>query len=215
MAALRPAGRGSGGASVEVSEHVTVHTSGNGAASVTDQEIVSRIGAGDVEAFEVLYRRYAASMARFAYSQLRSVEAAEDVVQEVFLALWRHRERWVLSGTVQAYLFGALRNGIVSHRRKQLARGGRLERVGEGVIAALPSASRADDRVREAELVEAIEKAIDGLTPRCREAFLLVRQQHLSYAEAAEVMGVSVKAVEMSMVRALAALRKQLADWCE
>lgn len=194
---------------------MTVRTSGNGASSATDQEIVSRIGAGDVDAFEALHRRYASPMIRFAYSQLRSAEGAEDVVQEVFLALWRHRERWVLSGTVQAYLFGALRNRIVSHRRKQLARGGRLQRVGEEAVVALPSASRADDRVVEAELVQAIERAIDGLTPRCREAFLLVRQQHLSYAEAAEVMGVSVKAVEMSMVRALAALRKQLADWCD
>jgi len=194
---------------------VTGRTSGNGASGITDQEIVSRIGAGDMRAFEALYRRYASAMIRFAYSQLRSVEVAEDLVQEVFLALWRHRERWVLSGTVQAYLFGALRNRIVSHRRKQLARGGRLQRVGEGAVVALPSPSRADDRVREAELAEAIERAIDGLTPRCREAFLLVRQHHLSYAEAAEVMGVSVKAVEMSMVRALAALRKQLADWCD
>lgn len=208
-----PAGCGS--ASVEASEHVTGRTSGNGASGITDQEIVSRIGAGDMRAFEALYRRYASAMIRFAYSQLRSVEVAEDLVQEVFLALWRHRERWVLSGTVQAYLFGALRNRIVSHRRKQLARGGRLQRVGEGAVVALPSPSRADDRVREAELAEAIERAIDGLTPRCREAFLLVRQHHLSYAEAAEVMGVSVKAVEMSMVRALAALRKQLADWCD
>lgn len=194
---------------------MTGRTSGNGASGITDQEIVSRIGAGDMRAFEALYRRYASAMIRFAYSQLRSVEVAEDLVQEVFLALWRHRERWVLSGTVQAYLFGALRNRIVSHRRKQLARGGRLQRVGEGAVVALPSPSRADDRVREAELAEAIERAIDGLTPRCREAFLLVRQHHLSYAEAAEVMGVSVKAVEMSMVRALAALRKQLADWCD
>jgi len=194
---------------------VTLRTSGKEAAALSDQEIVSRIGAGDVTAFEALHRRYAAAMIRFAYSQVRSREAAEDLVQEVFLALWRHRERWVLSGTVQAYLFGALRNRIVSYRRKQLARGGRLQRVGEGVAAALPSASRADDQVLEAELIDAIEKAIDGLTPRCREAFLLVRQQHMSYAEAAEVMGVSVKAVEMSMVRALAALRKELAEWCD
>src|SRR5690606_33551637 len=82
LRALRPAGWESGRASVEASEHVTVRTSGNGASSATDQEIVSRIGAGDVDAFEALHRRYASPMIRFAYSQLRSAEGAEDVVQE-------------------------------------------------------------------------------------------------------------------------------------
>jgi RNA polymerase sigma-70 factor, ECF subfamily len=71
----------------------------------------------------------------------------------------------------------------------------------------------ADHRVRERELADAIERAISELPRRCRETFLLVRQQHLSYLEAAEVLGISVKGVEMNMVRALATLRRQLASW--
>src|SRR5690606_41794326 len=143
---------------------------------------------------------------------LGSREAAEDVVQELFLGLWRHRHRWILSDSVRAYLFGALRNRIVSHRRALAVRE-RRQHVGPRAAASLPSSSSADHRIREAELLDAIEKAVEGLSPRCRETFRLVKQEHLSYAQAAEVLGVSVKAVEMNMVRALAALRKQLAEW--
>ncbi|HEY8469853.1 MAG TPA: sigma-70 family RNA polymerase sigma factor [Longimicrobiales bacterium] len=186
----------------------------SGASSDVDRELASRVRARDVAAFEALYRRYAGAMVRFAYSQLGSREAAEDVVQELFLGLWRHRENWVPSDSVRAYLFGALRNRIVSHRRALAARGPRRH-VGPGSAASLPSSSSADHGVREAELIDAIERAVAGLSPRCRETFRLVRQEHLSYAQAAEVLGVSVKAVEMNMVRALAALRKQLAEWCD
>jgi len=201
-----------GRVSVAASEHVTAGRPDSGASSDADRELASRVRAGDVGAFEALYRRYAGEMVRFAYSQLGSREAAEDVVQELFLGLWRHRHRWILSDSVRAYLFGALRNRIVSHRRALAVRE-RRQHVGPRAAASLPSSSSADHRIREAELLDAIEKAVEGLSPRCRETFRLVKQEHLSYAQAAEVLGVSVKAVEMNMVRALAALRKQLAEW--
>ena len=183
----------------------------------TDHEIVSRIRAGDVVAFEQLYSLHASALLVFAYSQLRSRESAEEVVQELFLALWRHREKWELTRTLRAYLFGALRHHIVSHRRTIRARDERLQATqnADDTLAKLPSATRSDHLVRELELAEAIERAIDALSPRCRETFVLVRRQHLSYAEAAEVLGISVKAVEMNMVRSFASLRAQLAPWRE
>ena len=181
----------------------------------TDQEIVSRISAGDVGAFERLYQEHASALLGFAYSQLRSRETAEEIVQDLFLALWRHRGKWELTRSLKSYLFGALRHRIVSHRRSVRARDERLQPAdgGEDALAALPSGSSSDHLVREVELAAAIERAIEALSPRCRETFLLVRQQHLSYAEAAEVLGISTKAVEMNMVRSFASLRKQLASW--
>lgn len=182
-----------------------------------DRELVARIGAGDIAAFEELYRAHAPALLAFAHARLHSREAAEDLVQELFLAIWRNREEWELKSSLKSYLFGALRNRIVSYRRARQAREGRLRQVEEGTggLDTLPSPNRADHRVLESELAEAIERAIDSLSPRNRETFLLVRQQNLSYAETAEILGISVKGVEMNMVRALAALRKALAHWRE
>jgi RNA polymerase sigma-70 factor, ECF subfamily len=182
-----------------------------------ERELVSRIRAGDAAAFERLYEEFAPGLLSFAYSQVRSREISEELVQELFLNLWKYRQKWVLSRSLSAYLFGALRNRIYSYRRTmagrdELSRPASDEETG---IASLPSASRTDDLVREEELVRAIDRAVASLPRRCRETFVLVRQQHLSYVEAAEVLGVSVKAVEMNIVRAFAALRRELADWRE
>jgi len=182
-----------------------------------DRELVARIGAGDIAAFEELYRAHAPALLSFAHARLHSREVAEDLVQDLFLVLWRNRAEWELKGSLRSYLFGALRNRIVSYRRARQAREGQLRRVEEDAVQldSLPSAHRADHLVREKELAAAIERAIESLSPRNRETFLLVRQHNLSYAETAEILGISVKGVEMNMVRALAALRKELAHWRE
>ncbi|HEY9449139.1 MAG TPA: sigma-70 family RNA polymerase sigma factor, partial [Gemmatimonadaceae bacterium] len=149
------------------------------------------------------------------FSQLRSRELAEELVQELFLNIWRHRENWVLTRSLNSYMFSALRNGITSYRRTTASRHELRQADDDSSvdISSFACTGRADDRLDETELLRAIDQAVDALPARCRETFLLVRQRQLSYVEAAELMGVSVKAVEMNMVRAFAALRKQLAEW--
>src|SRR5687768_1995992 len=87
-----------------------------------EQELVSRIRSGDVAAFEQLYRQHAPGLLAFAHTQLRSREVAEEIVQELFLAVWKHRHTWMLTRSLKAYLFGALRNRITSYRRTTAAR---------------------------------------------------------------------------------------------
>lgn len=180
-----------------------------------EQKLVSRIRSGDVAAFEIVYQEFAPRLLQFGLTQLRSRELAEELVQELFLNVWRHRADWVLTRSLNSYLFSALRNGITSYRRTTASRHElrQAEDDTSGSISNFASAGRADDLLDEAELLQAIDRAVAALPRRCRETFLLVRQQQLSYAEAAELMGVSVKAVEMNMVRAFAGLRKHLADW--
>ena len=180
-----------------------------------EHELVARIRGGDSAAFEELYRDFGAPLLAFAYGQVRSREVAEELVQELFLNLWKQRQKWTLSHSLASYLYGALRNRIHSYRRTLSGRDEIMRRssADDGGLDALPSGSRTDDMVREADLQAAIDRAIASLSPRCRETFVLVRQQHLSYVQAAEVMGISVKAVEMNIVRAFSALRRDLAGW--
>lgn len=180
-----------------------------------EQKLVSRIRSGDIAAFELVYEQFAPGLLQFGFAQLRSRELAEELVQELFLNVWKYREKWVLTRSLKSYLFSALRNCITSYRRTAAARH-ELRQADDdaGVhLTDFASVGRADDRLNETELLQAIDRAVAALPRRCRETFLLVRQQQLSYAEASEVMGVSVKAVEMNMVRAFAGLRLHLAEW--
>ena len=180
-----------------------------------EQELISRIRTGDLAAFERVYHEFAPALMTFAYSQVRYRAIAEELVQELFLNLWKYRQKWVLTRSLAAYLYGALRNHIYSYRRTMAGRDelSRTSASDEAGLAVLPSSSRTDDMVRESELQQAIDRAVKSLSPRCQETYVLVHEQHLSYAQAAEVMGVSIKAIEMNIVRAFAALRRDLAGW--
>jgi RNA polymerase sigma-70 factor (ECF subfamily) len=134
---------------------------------------------------------------------------AEEIVQDVMLELWRRREKLDVSGSPQAYLFQSTRNRALNHLRHA-----RVEQRGEPHLA-IDEAQRstADAELVEEEIGVALRQAVDELPPRCREVFELSRVHGLKYAEIAQTLGVSVKAVEAQMGKALRTLRERLAKW--
>ena len=179
-----------------------------------DEEIVQGVRAGDRAAFERLFRTYYPGMLRFARSQLGETAEAEDAVHDVFLRVWRDREGWAVERSLPAYLLGAVRNRVLDvQRRRGFERRwfqpleGRAASSGGDAPPSTPDPASLADPGAVAELEAALRRAVDGLPERCRAAFLLCRTEGLSYAEAAEVLGVSPATVKTQMARALAALR--------
>jgi RNA polymerase sigma-70 factor, ECF subfamily len=182
-----------------------------------DQALLDRIRGGDQHAFDSLVRAHSLALLRFARAQLQEESDAEDVVHDVFVRLWADRERLHVDRSVHAYLLAAVRNRVIDRLRRF-----RLERRwvqpmpvnGEGDDRGHPSAVH-DPRAQSdpaalAELDAAIRRLVADLPERGRTAFLLCREQGLSYAEAAEVMGIGAGTVKTHMVRALAVLRSSL-----
>jgi RNA polymerase sigma-70 factor, ECF subfamily len=182
-----------------------------------DQELLERIRAGDREAFERLFRTHYTGLLRFARAQLGEPADAEDVVHDVFLRLWRERTRLGGDRSLRTYLLSAVRNRVIDLVRHRLverrwvqAEAGRGA-SGWNIPANCPDTPTLDaDAAALAELDDAIRRAVAALPERCRTAFLLCREQELSYAEAAEVMKVSPATVKTQMARALASLRLAL-----
>jgi len=165
-------------------------------------ELVERIRAGDPDAFEQAFRRLYPGLLRFARVQLAGGPDAEDVVHEVFLRVWRDRARLEPDRSLRNYLLTAVRNRAldVARHRAVARRTATLER--EDAQTAWPA-----DPAEVSELETAIRACVAALPERCRTAFLLCRQQELTYAEAAAVMGVRTATVKTQVARALAALR--------
>ena len=177
-----------------------------------DRELLARL-AGDEpgarEAFDAVFRTWYAPLVRAAESVVRERAVAEELVQDVMLELWRRRTQLASDGTAQAYLFRSTRNRALNHvRHRQVAERG-------AVHAATPDSrdASAPSELVAGEIAEAVQRALDELTPRCREVFELSRTHGLRYAEIATTLGVSVKAVEAQMGRALRTLRERLAPW--
>lgn len=184
--------------------------------SHTDQQLLHRLREGDEHAFELLFRSYYPGLLRFAHAQLGDRREAEDVVHDVFLRVWQERERLGSDRSLRVFLLASVRNRVIDLVLHRAVRRGRVqEDCGEAGASArgMPSAggpTLASEAVELRELDAAIRSAVAELPERYGTAFLLCREQELSYAQAADVMGVSPATVTTQIARALAALRVSL-----
>src|ERR1041385_6504848 len=103
----------------------TLNTSSYALPESAQSEVVARIRAGDRAAFEELFRSYYAPLASFAHAHLGSREAAEEIVQDVFLYIWAHRSQWQVTVHLRSYLYTAVLNRVRSAYR---ARQGQVSR---------------------------------------------------------------------------------------
>lgn len=175
-------------------------------------QIVDGIRASDYALFDAVFRAYHGALVHFADCYLRSPDAAQDVVSDVFLALWQERSAWRITHTVESYLFGAVRNRALNR-----ARGARRERrwAGEFLREDVPPAMSAPPLSPEASAVASdqnarIWHAIDALPERSRLVLVLRWQRQMSFDEIAEVMDLTLWAVQQIHSRAIRALRKTL-----
>jgi RNA polymerase sigma-70 factor (ECF subfamily) len=164
---------------------------------------VERVRAGDIEAFEGLYRAYWERLYAFAFCYMHAKEDAEEVVQEVFFRIWRGRAHWVPAGAVRNYLYLAVRNA--ARDRLERAAVARRWRIGQRQTVA-----EVQSNLEAADLVAAVERALAEL-PSKRSAVCKLRLiDELSYAQIAERLGISEKTVETQLARGLKFLRDRI-----
>ena len=156
----------------------------------TDDELLLRMQSGDEEAFITLYRRRQAGLFRFALHMSGSLPVAEDVTQDVFLALLRENCGYDSArGTLSGYLFGIARKLVLRH----------LERGRSDVAldtdsddSAQPELAVVDDpllNLTRREGVEALRRAVQALPRRYREVVVLCDLEEVDYADAAVALG--------------------------
>jgi RNA polymerase sigma-70 factor (ECF subfamily) len=180
------------------------------------EEWMARIARGDSAAFEALFRAMYDQLCEFAEGYVRSSHAAEEIVDDVFLKLWAERDRRAVRGSVKSYLYVAVRNHALNHiaRRKVEQRYSDRVLQLEGPMWQ-SGISHVEDEFYSQELATQVREAIDELPERARQTYLLYYRDHLSYAEVAAIMGVSVKTVENQLARALKILWSRLGHLVE
>jgi RNA polymerase sigma-70 factor, ECF subfamily len=163
-----------------------------------DASIAAGIRSGDLQAFEVLFRALHAPLCEVADSYVRSQDVAEEIVQDLFFALWLRRRDININESIRGYLFKAVRNRSLHHVRHATVVRRIAEQFSQDAIDATMSAPhpRPDTIVEREEARQAIARAVQALPERSRLAFVLRWQYRMTHAEVAEAMGISVKGVE-------------------
>jgi len=182
--------------------------------SLEESSLVLRIRAGDESACETLYRACRGPLWRFAYSYVRSPEVAEELVQEVFLALWRNRAEAGAHGGIRSWLYAAVRNQALNHLRHErivtrldTRAKGRDENGGETsgaerTIAMGAPAPDAHSEIEASEIDEAVMRAIAALPERRRVAMTLRWKHDMPASEIARVLNTTPESVRVLLTRA-------------
>lgn len=169
-----------------------------------DAALVARVGSGDSAACRALMDAHLGRVHAYAWRMLGDAQEAEDVAQEAFLRLWRQAGKWRAEARVGTWLHRVAHNLCIDRLRQR--RGDTGE---EPPDLPDPGAGPAGDRQR-AQVAKAVEAALRRLPERQRAAIALVHYQELGNIEAADIMGVSVEALESLLARGRRGLREAL-----
>jgi RNA polymerase sigma-70 factor (ECF subfamily) len=186
-------------------------------ATVPDTSLVARIRAGDVAAFEAMFRMHGTAVLRFAASFVHDADLAEDLMQDVFGWVWTHRAEWSPAGSTLVYLLGAVRNRALNLSRNAKRRDDVATQYAQhGESPGMSAPERTPDMVFDQHDLRIRMRAVLAALPEQRRTLLVLRWYHgMDWPEIAGVLGVSVGAAKMQHHRALTALRERVPEALE
>jgi RNA polymerase sigma-70 factor (ECF subfamily) len=175
-----------------------------------DEELLAIIQDGSQQAFSVLVQRHTERFYRLAYRYLQSKEAAEDIVQDAFVKLWEDPGRWQAerNNRFTTWFYRVVVNLCLDWQKKKKP----LE-LGDQEVSIADDRETPDIAILQAEKQNILEKEIAALPERQRTALNLCFDEGLSNQEAAEVMGLKLKALQSLVMRAKTTLKERLQNY--
>ncbi|WP_159522454.1 RNA polymerase sigma-70 factor [Sunxiuqinia indica] len=175
----------------------------------SDNELFQDFLNGNNLYFSYFFDKYYRGLCVYAYKMIGSESAAEDLVQDLFVKIWENRSKFSIKANVKSYFLRAVHNkclDFIAHQNiKASHRSYHLSHFSEAELLDYP--------LMDFELEERLKQAIDSLPKGIRETYIMNRIDGLTYQQIAEKEGVSVKAIEYRMSRAISLLREDLKEY--
>lgn len=175
--------------------------------SFTDNRILvqSLIG-GNASAYKYLISTYHGKLTTYAFNLIHDKDLAEDIVQNVFLKIWKKRNKLKPDLSIQNLLYKSVYNEFIDQYRKSK----KTVALEKKYIDALSTVVDEEDGQSLERLFDTVKKEIENLPPKCKQTFLLSKKEGLTNIEIAEHLDVSIKSVEKHISKAFSILRKKI-----
>lgn len=179
---------------------ITEHTS--------DDKLVDNLRDGDLEAFDLIFKKYGDRLFGFALTYLKSREETEELVQNVFLKLWENRKNLKKESSLKSYLFTiAYHNMCKLFREKQIH-----EKFTEEILAVGNRTVNLEEQLEYKSTLEQVDRLIEKLPEKQRIIFLKSRKEGKSSKEIADEMNLAPGTVDNQISMAIKFLRKNLPE---
>jgi RNA polymerase sigma-70 factor (ECF subfamily) len=170
--------------------------------------LIESLRGGDEKAFTYLIDNYHHRLCVYANSLIKNVYSAEDIVQNVFVRTWEQRSRLRPAHSIKSFLYKSVYNEFIDQYRKNQSLFSLEKKFHENLNAIVHE----DDSESLDRIIKAVNKEIQNLPPKCKEVFMLSKQEGLTNIEIAEHLNVSIKTVEAQITKAFSILRDSLEE---
>lgn len=176
-----------------------------------EKQTVSRSRASDISLFQQLFDSYFQSLVTYAFRFVNDWQAAEDITQDVFMALWVKKEDVDFDEPVKPYLYRAVYNRSINYLNSALMqkRIEGVDTIDELINQEILSYNQHDALLLK-EITAEINNFVETLPPQCRNVYKLSREENLKNKEIAARLDISEKAVEKHITKALTEIRNHL-----
>jgi len=172
---------------------------------------------GDEDTYIFLFREYYVGLCAYSRRYVGRKDIAEEIVSDTFLKIWENREIIKINSSVKAYLFHAVCNNSLNYLRKlkkeEILDEYFLETTSENIGFVTNSEEIEEQSLSMEDISVKIEEAVSKLPEQQQKAFRLKRFEGKKTKEVAELMGLSVKTIEMHLSKATLSLRQNLKDY--
>lgn len=175
----------------------------------TDNELIEKLRIGDVEAFDLVYHRYAGKLYAFSLKYLRSKEEAEELVQSVFLKVWENQKNIKKDTSFKSYLFTIAYNEICNLFRRRKYQQNFFDK---SMIENPEASVETEDQIDFQFVSEQVEQIISRLPEKQKTIFRKSRQEGKSTKEIADELGLSPGTVDNYISESLKFIRTNLKD---
>lgn len=172
---------------------------------LSDQHIIKAIGEGSMGAFRQVFDKCYENLCQYAFTIVKDMDEAEDIVQAIFMKLWERRETLDIKHSIRSYLFKSVYHQCINQLEHRRIKQKYLERSQWNTEHTQPDAF-------PNELEEKLKRVVDGLPPQCRTIFMMSRYEELRHPEIASKLNISVNTIQNQICKALRILRAELKE---
>jgi len=161
-----------------------------------------------MKAFDIIYQKYSRRLYGFVFRYVKQETDTEEIVQEVFIKIWKSRTKIDVFSSFESFLFTIAHNATVNLLKKRATEQKYLEHVKS--LQRIETAYELTDEIDYKELKQKFEGVLNELPPRQKEIFQLSREEGLSNKEIADKLGISIQTVKNHLVTTLSFLKSKL-----